>query len=360
MISVEARNADTAWRSLAHKVKSSGSLQETRDQPTKELLHVAVTIANPRQRIVFARPINPAFAIAEVVWILAGSNDLSFLQYWNPRMRHFSDDGIKLCGAYGYRLGSQPKLSPAAERRLRHGPRSDIPPDQLKMAYNALMHSPSSRQVVLQIWNVELDMPDPTPKSRDVPCNLVSHLIVRDNKLDWLQVMRSNDLFWGFPYNIIQFTTLQEILAGWLGVEVGSYTHLSNSLHVYERHWKDLEAMGFGSDEIPVNQSDLRIASYDSWEEIFGRFVSNVLYLMGHNSPEDLIAAYRGLSDLPDPYQEWMAVLTAEALRKHGHLTEARQIADHAGPFWSATWRKWLAATLEQPKAEKNLVAPVL
>jgi len=359
MISVEAPNADAAWRNLAHKVKSTGSLQESRVQPTKELLHVAVTITNPRQRVVFARPINPAFAIAEVVWILAGSNDLSFLQFWNPRMRHFSDDGVKLCGAYGYRLGSRPKLNPTAARRLRHGPTSPVPMDQLKMARNALMHLPNSRQVVLQIWDVQLDMPDPTPKSKDVPCNLVSHLIVRDHKLDWLQVMRSNDLFWGFPYNVIQFTTLQEIVAGWLGVEVGSYTHLSNSLHVYERHWKDLEALGFGSDDIPVNESDLRIESYDSWEEIFGQFVSSVLYLMEHRSPEDLVSAYHESSDLPDPYQKWMAILSAEALRKRGHLAEAQRMANHAGAFWNTTWRKWLQSTLDENE-EKDLVAPVL
>jgi thymidylate synthase len=309
---------------------------------------------------VFARPINPAFALAEVIWILAGSNDLSFLQFWNPRMRHFSDDGIKLCGAYGDRLGSQPKLDPAAVQRLRHRLVSDAPPDQLKMAYKALMQSPNSRQVVLQIWNAKLDMPDPTPKSKDVPCNLVSHLTLRDKKLEWLQVMRSNDLFWGFPYNIIQFTTLQEIVAGWLGVEVGSYTHFSDSLHVYERHWKDLEAIGFGSDDIPVNQSDLRIASYDSWEEVFGKFVRNVLDLMEHSSPEDLISAYGELPDLPKPYQEWMAVLTAEALRKRGHLKEAQRMANNAGPFWNTTWRKWLAVTLEETKAEVDLSTPVL
>ncbi len=228
------------------------------------------------------------------------------------------------------------------------------------MAYNALTRSPSSRQVVLQIWNGELDMPDPAPRSKDVPCNLVSHLIVRDKKLDWLQVMRSNDLFWGFPYNVIQFTTLQEIVAGWLGLEVGSYTHLSNSLHVYERHWKDLEDVGFGSVGIPVNQSDLRIASYDSWEELFGRFVSSVLYLMERSSPEHLVAAYDEMSGIPDPYREWMAVLTAEALRKTGHLTEAQRMANQAGPFWNTSWRKWFAATLEETKGEKDLVAPVL
>jgi hypothetical protein len=54
-----------------------------------------------------------------------------------------------------------------------------------------------------------------------------------------------------------------------------------------------------------------------------------------------------------------MAVLTAEALRKHGHLTEARQMVDLAGSFWSTTWRKWLAVTLQATETEKDLVAPL-
>ncbi len=46
--------------------------------------------------------------------------------------------------------------------------------------------------------------------------------------------MRSNDHFRGLPHNLIQFTTVQEVLAGWLGISLGSYHHYSDSLHVYE------------------------------------------------------------------------------------------------------------------------------
>src|SRR3712207_1347251 len=92
--------------------------------------------------------------------------------------------------------------------------------DQLRGADAALRHDRTSRQVVLQIWDAGQDMPDPGPRSRDIPCTIASHLLVRNDRLDWLQVMRSNDFVWGLPYNIVQFTTLQEIMAGWLGVEV--------------------------------------------------------------------------------------------------------------------------------------------
>src|SRR5262249_3724286 len=159
--------------------------------------------------------------------------------FWNPRMTHYTDtDTTRLHGAYGYRLGSQPSLLPEHADMLR--PPDSLRPqggrlDQLRAASEALRRTPDSRQVVLQIWDSALDLPDPDGRSKDVPCNIMSHLLVRSGKLEWLQIMRSNDLIWGTPYNFIQFMTVQEIIAGWIGVEVGNYTHIASSLHVYQR-----------------------------------------------------------------------------------------------------------------------------
>src|SRR2546425_4779116 len=110
MISIKAPSSDDAWRQSFDLLRSLSRVQEGRGQPTKELLHVTFEISDPRQRVVFARPINPAFAVAEVIWILAGSNDVSFLKSWNPRIGNFSDDGMTMHGAYGHRLGRRPLL----------------------------------------------------------------------------------------------------------------------------------------------------------------------------------------------------------------------------------------------------------
>src|SRR5262249_46066683 len=120
-------------------------------------------------------------------------------------------------GAYGFRL------------RRHYGL------DQLDRACEALRRNPDGRQVVLQIWDPTLDLPhdDGSPQAPDIPCNLLSMLKGRGGKLEWVQVMRSNDLFRGMPYNFVQFTTLHEVMAGWLGVELGSYHQLSDSLHYY-------------------------------------------------------------------------------------------------------------------------------
>lgn len=62
---------------------------------------------------------------------------------------------------------------------------------------------------------------------------------IRDGRLDWTQIIRSNDIFLGLPHNLVQFTTLHEVMAGWLGVQMGSYNQLSNSLHLYEKDLRD-------------------------------------------------------------------------------------------------------------------------
>ena len=298
-------------------------MQASRDQDTRELLHVGLSLSNPRDRLVFSRPINPAFAVAEVIWILAGRDDLAFLRPWNPRMAQYSDDQDRLHGAYGLRL------------------RSHFGFDQLRAATSALSSTPHSRQVVLQIWDARSDMPSPAPRSKDIPCNLLSHLTVRDGKLEWLQVMRSTDLIWGLPYNLIQFTCLQEILAGWLGIDVGNYIHVSDSLHVYKRHWELLERPLAPTAQMPLNTADLRLPA-DEFDRLMPRLESSTMELANSTHEEDIVGL--GLAfDGPRAYREWVALLALERLRRLSLPTSA-PLAKAIGPYLLASWREWSRA----------------
>jgi len=218
----EGETADELWLRAAEAlvIGSDYLRQPSRLGNIRELLHCSLHLKNPRQRWILSRQpsINPAFAIAEVVWILQGRNDSAFLNYWNPILPKHSGYGETYYGAYGHRL------------------RSNLGFDQIEAAYQALAADPGSRQVVLQIWDGRKDMPnlDGSPRDSDIPCNVVAMLKVREGKLELLQIMRSNDIFRGTPHNIIQFTCLQEIIAGWLGLEVGSFVLVADSLHMYE------------------------------------------------------------------------------------------------------------------------------
>lgn len=346
MIAIESVTADNAWRQAGRFLQGKVDIQSGRDQPTRELLHVILSIADPRQRVVFARPFNPALAIAEVIWILAGGNSSEFILFWNPRLRRYLDaDPHVFHGAYGHRLGSHPCLPSSADRAMRIAV-AEEQPDQLRLASDALRRDPDSRQVVLQIWDPALDLPNPKPRSADVPCNLLSHLMIREGRLEWLQVMRSNDFIWGTPCNFVQFTCLQEIMAGWLGVDVGNYVQLSDSLHVYQRHWSELDALMLDQDcDLPINYADLRIEGYEKWQQVFGYVADSAVRLAREVSPDEALMIVDQANALPTGYAEWIALLAAESLRRNGHCDVATNLVVRAGEYWAESWRRWHVRT---------------
>jgi thymidylate synthase len=104
----EADTADQVWRAAAAELSGERvtRAQHGRGGITQELLHVIFTIRDSRQRWVVSRypAVNPAFAIAEVVWILNGRNDAAFLNHWNPRLPQYAGDVDCYYAAYGFRL----------------------------------------------------------------------------------------------------------------------------------------------------------------------------------------------------------------------------------------------------------------
>jgi len=104
----EVTTAVEVWRLAAAELLYGNSTrhQNGRGGSTQELLHAVFTIQDPRQRWVTARQpaLNPAFAIAEVVWILSGRRDSNFLNYWNSQLPKFAGSGPVYHGAYGFRL----------------------------------------------------------------------------------------------------------------------------------------------------------------------------------------------------------------------------------------------------------------
>ena len=249
----EGGTADEVWRD-AYADVPTWTAQASRAGPTREALRATFVIADPRQRWVASRtpPISPALAIAEVAWILAGDDRLSYLLPWNADHAKFVGDAPHVHGAYGARL-----------RRARGV-------DQILGAAAALRANPESRQVVLQIYDPAIDLPSPdgAPRSPDVPCNVTALLKVRDGRLEWTQVLRSNDLHLGVPYNLVQFTTLQEVVAGLVGVEVGAYAHYADSLHVYER---DVRGHDLPAPFRERNEDDLRLPA-EGFEAFVERF----------------------------------------------------------------------------------------
>ena len=321
-----AETADEAWKQAYKRlIADTDQAQGSRLGKTRETLHASFHIYNPRQRWILSRQpaINPAFAIAEVFWILSGDNKSKFLNYWNPILPQFAGDGSTYYGAYGYRIRNNFKL------------------DQLEMAYQALKNNPDSRQVVIQIWDSNKDFPDSNgaPRDMDIPCNICAMPKIRDGKLEWLQVMRSNDLHLGTPHNIIQFTSLQEILAGWLEVEVGGYHLICDSLHIYE---KDIDKISCSKSNQPQNPDDIAIQK-EAYDSLLPLFISALHTLTDSNLTIHRFETIIKKTDFPTSYKNLLLICAADCARRkrwQKEMLKAHELCSN--PLLKTAFTRWL------------------
>lgn len=213
---INALDINDAYLKGHDLIKSFGALTSTRAGDAYVVPSPVTTIYhNPCYRVLYdpVRDANPFFHFFEALWVLAGRQDVATLAFFNARMVDYSDDGEVFHAPYGYRI------------------RNHFAEDQLLMAIENLNGNQSSRQVVLQIWDTDLDL---AGSSKDIPCNDMVKLRVVNGLLDIVVFCRSNDMIWGaYGANIVQFSTLQEFIAGALGVPVGRYYQVSCDFHAY-------------------------------------------------------------------------------------------------------------------------------
>ena len=331
MWTFSGETADVLWSEVRKAFIGRGkpAWLEGRSGRTTEFRPALLLLKDPRQRWVVRRtPVNPAAVLSEVIWIACGRRDACFVNFWNPALPEFAGTDDIYHGAYGYRL------------RRAYGF------DQLVAAAEALLTNPSSRQVCLSIWDPATDMPRVlgAPRSKDVPCNVFSMVKVRDGRLHWTQIMRSNDLWLGLPVNLVQFTSLQEIVAGWIGCDVGSYHHLADSLHVYEDKWAECCALP-AAPAAPANSDDIRL-EYRHSISVFGEISRRMETMLSPKAESRDLDGLLPPEDWPEPYRNILRVVLADAMRRKGDPEAACDVmAGCNNALLSMLWQRWFERT---------------
>lgn len=207
-----------------------------RGKPTKDLHPVVLHLTNSTGNkfiYVVGRQFNYAFAIAEIFWILSGRGDYEFIGYYNQNIRQFLDfPEFTIQQADMVGMNTSTPFHGAYGPRLR---RRGV--DQLSCIIQRLKADTDSRQAVANIWDGNLDN---IPTSKDYPCNVLLMFKITNGRLDLSVVRRSNDIVWGLPYNIVQFTSIQEYVASHVGVPCGDYYEFIDSLHIYTKEYPEL------------------------------------------------------------------------------------------------------------------------
>lgn len=287
---IVTRNVNTAFKSLVTTFKDRVGVVEdsSRNGPVLKIEEpVMIRYTHPKERVLinYNRNANPFLHMYEALWMIDGRNDVGSLAFYAKNMLNYSDDGITMNGAYGYRWRYGHTYEDCTQYCTQCGTKEETicasSVDQLEILIDHLTHMPESRRAVLQMWNVEDDLLKIGLKecgrcggsgcyqcdkgggdyksgetgSKDVCCNLSVIFSIRDcsgwnsihdehqelHYLDMTVFNRSNDLIWGtLGANAVHFSFLQEYMANMLGVEVGYYNQISNNLHVYLNNFDPL------------------------------------------------------------------------------------------------------------------------
>jgi thymidylate synthase len=182
-----------------------------------ELFGPLLELTDPRARLSRSESRGKIFsALGELFWYLSGTNSYDFIQYYIPHAyeKESETDDNSVRNGYGIRL-------------FNHNNKHD----QIANVIKTLQNKQTSRRAVIQLF----DASDLTGNFREIPCTCTLQFLVRNNKLNLLVNMRSNDAYRGLPHDIFAFTMLQELVARSLkDVDVGIYKHNAGSLHLYE------------------------------------------------------------------------------------------------------------------------------
>lgn len=218
------RSADDMLYSALQLLRNKGRLHDTRNGKALSIEHpVILGIEDPLKRVVFSpvRQANPYFHVMETVWMFSGTKEVGWLKKFNSNIDSYAEPNGKINGAYGHRW------------------RKHFDIDQLNWAMYRLKRDPSTRQVVINMYDPPTDYHS---KWKDRPCNTHIYFRVVDDKLDMTVCNRSNDVIWGMcGANVVHMTYLQELVAAGAKLPVGRYHVMTNNLHIYEPHFHMLE-----------------------------------------------------------------------------------------------------------------------
>jgi thymidylate synthase len=233
--------------SLTDLVKNPQYCTSPRGFEIKENTNVCLILENPLNCL-FKSPVRSSqkkYISAELLWYFIGNNDISFISKFSSFWEKIAING-RANSAYGHLL-----FTVENEYELR----------QYQWAVSSLYKDKESRQAI-----IHFNMPQHQHEGNtDFPCTLYGIFHIRDNKLNFTVHMRSNDVVWGLANDIAFFTVLQcqmlnHLKVKYTDLELGTYTHIADSYHLYSHHYEIIEkliASDLTSDSIPMLQSNL-------------------------------------------------------------------------------------------------------
>ena len=209
MVEINGKTATEVWKKiLATIMKEGESFKDRRDRICKEALNVSATIQTMEGII---KPIETLNKFNKWVYPTPDQIKQSIIYkgesseyYYNYGKRAFFID------------------------RVNHIDDYIIP---------LLKKSPRSKRGIVVFYSPKRDT---LPLRKETPGVVMINFNIKNNKLCSTMVIRSNDMFHGWPGNVAQAYFLTKYVADELNYPIGSISTFSISAHIFEEQFEDI------------------------------------------------------------------------------------------------------------------------
>ncbi len=157
--------------------------------------------------------------IYELLWFLKGETNTAYLK----------ENGVSIWDEWADENGN---LGPVYGKQWRSWEAKDgTVIDQISEAIELIKHSPDSRRIIVNAWNV-----GEIKQMALMPCHTMFQFYVANGKLSCQLYQRSADLFLGVPFNIASYALLTMMMAQVCGLQAGDFVHTFGDAHIYNNH----------------------------------------------------------------------------------------------------------------------------
>lgn len=177
------------------------------------------------------RKTKPWHAAAEAAWCFMGHDHINWLRQHTKAWDQFAEPDGRLPQAYGARWKF------AFSETNDHG----IQCDQVAEAVRRLENDMSDRRVWITSYHPVEDLVKTGQKT--VPCPVGFSLSIMDGQLCSSLMIRSSDLYFGLPYDVMRHALVMAAFAATLGVGLGHMRVTLAHPHVYRPQWPNVISM---------------------------------------------------------------------------------------------------------------------
>jgi len=204
---IKEKTAEKTWKSiLKHVLENGTEFIDRKNRLCKEALNIVATIEDTKD-------------ITKPIEILS-----SFKKWVYPSLEELKSSILEKedSPGYYYHYGS---------RAFNYSGINQINDYILPL----LKKDPTSKRGIVVFYGPEKDT---LPLKKETPGMVMMNFNIRNKKLHATVVIRSNDLFYGWPCNIVQAYFLADYISRELNVQIGSITTISISAHLFEEQFE--------------------------------------------------------------------------------------------------------------------------